>query len=61
VQVQGLLKAGEPRFPLQFLQAAGTLQVADAVTGPYVDIAPVAASPYVLGTTGAGKFYRLKR
>jgi hypothetical protein len=40
---------------------SGTLQVADAVTGPYVDIAPVAASPYVLGTTGAGKFYRLKR
>jgi len=39
----------------------GTLQAADDVTGPYVDVVPAATSPYTVATSLARKFYRLKR
>ena len=40
---------------------SGNLQSADEATGPYVDVAPAAASPYTVPTALAKKFYRLKR
>jgi hypothetical protein len=36
-----------------------TLQSADAVTGPYVDVSG-ATSPYAIASTAAKKFYRLR-
>ena len=38
---------------------SGTLQAADAVTGPWTDV-PNASSPFTAALIGTAKFYRLK-
>jgi hypothetical protein len=38
----------------------GTLQSANAVTGPYNDVTPTATSPYLVQMSAAQKFYRVR-
>ena len=48
-----------PGGQLKLTWAAGTLQSADTVSGPYTNI-PTATSPYIVPLTAAKKFYRVK-
>jgi hypothetical protein len=41
--------------------SGAVLQSADSVNGPYIDISPMATSPYPAPTSAAKKFYRYRR
>ena len=45
---------------IQITWPAGTLQEADEVTGPYVDMDPQPVSPYTFTPSGAQKFFRVR-
>ena len=56
--IAGKLSVERPANGLTLIYT-GTLQSADAVTGPYADVAGV-ASPTTITFSSAAKFYRLK-